>query len=238
MKSKPTPPKALLLDFFGTLVSVSPVEKEQAHQDSYSLLCSFGATVTYDQYLDLIREAFTALKLAYHSKNREFSMSDVADRIFSLTLTTNPSPAGADQFVEDYLREWNMEVGYPPGIGDLIASLAGNYRLAIVSNTHSATLVPNHLLAMGISHHFEQVVTSISVGWQKPHPRIYEIALERLGLSPQDALFVGDSLVYDYEGPRIAGMRAVLVSPKTDSGVQWPNRVDSIFDIPMALSEL
>jgi putative hydrolase of the HAD superfamily len=47
--------------------------------------------------------------------------------------------------------------------------------------------------------------------YEKPHPRIYELALERGGVDPSRALHVGDSPISDYEGAREAGMRAVLL---------------------------
>jgi putative hydrolase of the HAD superfamily len=46
----------------------------------------------------------------------------------------------------------------------------------------------------------------------KPHPSIFEAALMTVGVSPADAVMVGDSLAHDIEGARQLGMRAVLVT--------------------------
>ena len=51
------------------------------------------------------------------------------------------------------------------------------HRLAVVTNTHHPTLVPDHLDAMGLSPHIDAVITSVEVGWRKPHPAIYEAVL-------------------------------------------------------------
>ena len=45
---------------------------------------------------------------------------------------------------------------------------------------------------------------------RKPHPRIYQAALTRLGVPAAGAVFVGDRLKEDVRGPKEVGMRAVL----------------------------
>jgi len=52
----------------------------------------------------------------------------------------------------------------------------------------------------------------------KPHAPIFEMALERLGCSPADAVMVGDSLTTDVAGGRLAGMRTVWVSASGERG--------------------
>jgi putative hydrolase of the HAD superfamily len=64
---------------------------------------------------------------------------------------------------------------------------------------------------LGMLEYLEVLVISGNEDFEKPHPRIYELALERGGVSPQRALHVGDSPISDYDGAREAGMRAVLL---------------------------
>jgi len=54
----------------------------------------------------------------------------------------------------------------------------------------------------------EVLVISGKEDYEKPHPRIYEMALERAGVSPRQSLHVGDSPISDYDGAREAGIRA------------------------------
>ena len=70
---------------------------------------------------------------------------------------------------------------YPRGIQALVDELATEYRLAVVTNTQDTILVPSHLEVMGLTARFEAVITSVEVGWRKPHPKIYSTALEALG---------------------------------------------------------
>lgn len=57
------------------------------------------------------------------------------------------------------------------------------------------------------------VVDSGAVGVEKPDPRIFEIALERAGVAPSEALHVGDLYPVDVVGARRAGLVPVLVDP-------------------------
>lgn len=53
-------------------------------------------------------------------------------------------------------------------------------------------------------------VSAADVGVLKPHPGIFQMALERLGVTPEEAVFVGDNPIADIAGAQAAGMQAVL----------------------------
>jgi putative hydrolase of the HAD superfamily len=87
------------------------------------------------------------------------------------------------------------------------------YRLALISNT---SRTPGRALRkaidkMGILKYFDVTVFSNEVGYQKPHPRIFDTALARLGSSRERAVHVGDHDVLDIRGAREYGMRSVWV---------------------------
>lgn len=62
----------------------------------------------------------------------------------------------------------------------------------------------------GIAGVVDTVIFSSEVGRRKPAPEVYRAALDAIEVEPQRALFVGDRLREDYEGPRAIGMRAVI----------------------------
>jgi putative hydrolase of the HAD superfamily len=62
----------------------------------------------------------------------------------------------------------------------------------------------------GVGEVVDAVVFSSEVGRRKPAPEVYLAALDAIGVEPRDALFVGDRVREDYEGPRALGMRAVI----------------------------
>jgi putative hydrolase of the HAD superfamily len=62
----------------------------------------------------------------------------------------------------------------------------------------------------GLADLADVVVTSAQAGARKPHPRIFRHTLDRCGLDPADAVFVGDTWEPDVTGPLAAGMAAAV----------------------------
>jgi HAD superfamily hydrolase (TIGR01549 family) len=91
------------------------------------------------------------------------------------------------------------------GAEGTIAALYGTYKLAIVSNGIGEAQ-RSRLAAGQIGRFFEALAVSDEAGVAKPDPRIFHAALERLGLGPDEVLFVGDSLQDDYAGAVRAGI--------------------------------
>jgi putative hydrolase of the HAD superfamily len=72
------------------------------------------------------------------------------------------------------------------------------------------------------ARHLDDVVLSCAVGLSKPDPRIYELACERLGVEPDECLFVGDGANDELAGAQRVGMRAVCVLPPGRDEPLWP----------------
>jgi len=67
------------------------------------------------------------------------------------------------------------------------------------------------LRSVELHHHFDFVLDSAHLGWEKPHPEIFLEALRRAGVAPEHALHVGDSPGHDVDGALAAGLRAALL---------------------------
>src|SRR3712207_2393294 len=84
--------------------------------------------------------------------------------------------------------------------------------VAVVSNTEDGR-VRDGLEAAGLASHFDVIIDSHLVGYRKPDPEIFRLALERLGVEASEAAFVGDSYAHDALAARAVGMRAILLDP-------------------------
>jgi len=70
----------------------------------------------------------------------------------------------------------------------------------------------------GIDGYFQVVSISCDVGYMKPHPSVFQHALEALGVAPQETMMVGDSLRADVGGAKAVGMTAAWKRrPGTDA---------------------
>lgn len=83
------------------------------------------------------------------------------------------------------------------------------FRLGLISNFEP--WLEGLLARLGLADYFSVLVISGKEGIEKPHPRLFGIALERVGAHPGECLHVGDSPNSDYRGAREVGMRAVLL---------------------------
>jgi putative hydrolase of the HAD superfamily len=83
------------------------------------------------------------------------------------------------------------------------------------SNRHRARSRP-----LGLARHLDFVIDSFEVGVEKPDMRIFELALERAGVEPHQAAYVGDLYSVDVRGARAAGLQGILLDP----GGHWGAR--------------
>ena len=89
---------------------------------------------------------------------------------------------------------------------DFIRLLKPQFKIGIISNAWSD--LPTALDNWGIADAFDIVVGSGDEGIMKPDPRIYNLALERLSVQPQEAVFV-DDFIENITGARELGINAV-----------------------------
>jgi HAD superfamily hydrolase (TIGR01549 family) len=82
-------------------------------------------------------------------------------------------------------------------------------RIGLISNTERC--LSSFQSHFGLSGLISAAVSSFEHGRMKPHPSIFEAALERIGVPAAESTMVGDSVRQDVEGALQAGMRAVLV---------------------------
>jgi glucose-1-phosphatase len=90
---------------------------------------------------------------------------------------------------------------------DIIRSLRGRYKTGLLSNAFSdlREVVTGRLK---IADAFDEMVISAELHMMKPDPRIYQYALQRLGVAAQEAVFI-DDMERNVEGARGQGMSAI-----------------------------
>ena len=81
--------------------------------------------------------------------------------------------------------------------------------LGVISNMDRT--LPQLLAQLGVDGYMSVVVSSGEVGLTKPQPEIFRVALERTGVAPEEALYVGDQYENDVLGARQAGLTPILI---------------------------
>jgi HAD superfamily hydrolase (TIGR01509 family) len=112
-----------------------------------------------------------------------------------------------------------------PGLKDVLQKLRPRFGLAVATNR--STTIRQVLQAHGISDYFDMVVSSLDVEKPKPHPESLLRILHFFGIGPQDAFYIGDS-VLDSQTARAAGVP--FISYK-DNQLDADHQVDSLAQI-------
>lgn len=111
----------------------------------------------------------------------------------------------------------NLWCRVPAGLGaalDAVRAPRGDHagvKVAIISNSEG--MLDGLFRALGILGHFDAVVDSGLVGVEKPDPKIFRIAIDRYGVTPEETLHLGDMFATDILGARAAGIRSALIDP-------------------------
>ena len=87
-----------------------------------------------------------------------------------------------------------------------IRSLRGNYETGLISNAWSD--LRDFIVREKFDDAFDKMIISAEVGAAKPKARIFQIALEQFGVSPNEAVFVDDFLV-NIEGCEKVGIKGI-----------------------------
>ena len=121
-----------------------------------------------------------------------------------------------------YQRAQHPENWSPfPEVMGLLAELKGRgLILGVVSDW--GDWLPDLLLSLGLTRHLDFVIVSAVVGATKSTSHIFQLALQRAGVRPNEALYVGDTYHTDILGARTAGLRPILL----DRSGSAPTTVD------------
>ncbi|MBI2684460.1 MAG: HAD-IA family hydrolase [Actinobacteria bacterium] len=154
------------------------------------------------------------------------------------------SPDHADELYRVY-RTWNHAntaalVRSYDGIGDVLDALDRTGRTIGVITSKSRDAVALAFASIPIGHRFATVVAEDDTARHKPNPEPILFALERLGMSGDRAVYVGDS-PYDLRAARAAGIdaigvtwgffpRAVLAAERPTALVDTPAELTGVLD--------
>jgi len=113
-------------------------------------------------------------------------------------------------------------------------------KLAIISNTFlPGRVLDRHLEQFGIKRFFPVRVYSSQTIYRKPDSRIYRTALEKSGVSADQAVMVGDKIREDINGPAKIGIKAIFKRGIVNKTKKVPPNIpiiNNIAELPGILS--
>ena len=131
-------------------------------------------------------------------------------------------------FITDELTEYcyrtviqNVEISK-----EILEQLAPEYLLAVISNFYGN--IETVLEELSLKKYFTSIVDSAVVGIRKPDPKIFEIALNELGVNPIDAVMIGDSYNNDIVPAKAIGCKTIWINNKGWDEQNENNKADII----------
>jgi putative hydrolase of the HAD superfamily len=220
--------RALIFDINGTLIDIETDERmEQAYRAIAHFLTYQGIALHRWEALNLY---FQIMKEQFERSTEIFPEFDVV-AVWREVLArqggdfTASLPPGKLQQLPLFLAELQRGISRKrlslfPGVLEALNELRERYLLAVVSDAQSAYAVPE-LRAVGLHRYFDPIVISGDYGYRKPDARLFQAALNRLQVSPGQAIYIGNDGYRDIFGARQLGINTILIRRTQD--VTRPN---------------
>ena len=126
------------------------------------------------------------------------------------------------------------------GARDLMTTLSATFNLALLTNG-APDLQREKIRASGLEPFFKAIAVSGEHGIGKPKPEIFHRLLSELGVSPEEAVMVGNSLERDIAGARNAGIRSIWIrvpGSEEHADVTPDHTITALSEIPAILEQL
>ena len=204
--------KAVFFDLYHTLVRYEPPREELQAE----ALKDFGIDVSPESFR---RPLVTADEFIYQeiaryplSKRSQEEKMALYARYQRVVLKEAGIETGEKLILAllGKMQQFKMKLVLFDDVVPALADLKGKgLLLGLISNIDRD--ITSLLNELGLSSLLQVVVTSQDVGFNKPHPEIFQEALRRAGVQASEAIYVGDQHQIDVGGATKAGMKGVLL---------------------------
>ena len=214
-------PRVVLFDIGSTLWS-SPAEDAGALESCYTrgqqiLVDALGQAPPVDSLIEAVEGYFAEWEEIWRKDASIHEQAPTTDFVaVALEKLGVKPPADTLEAFTDAILQVSVgtaKVEPPePGMPEALAGLRElDLRLGCVSNAFmGAATLHQIMVERDLGQHLEMTISSCEFGYRKPHPAIYQAAVEKMGVDPGEIIFVGDRVEQDVVGPAKLGMRTVL----------------------------
>ena len=212
--------KAITFDFWNTLYKAAPYAFALRRRFMFEVFANNHIDVSVEQVDAAEDVARTEWNRAWREEYRTPPAADwVRWMLDELLIQLSPKDFNA---LADYFDRSLLEANPGPtlidGAAETVQRLAQRYRLGVISDSGLSTgdTLRYFLRRDGILECFTCTTFSDEVGVSKPHIRVFQVTLDRLGARPNEAVHVGDLTHSDIAGAKAMGMQAVRLTANYD----------------------
>lgn len=208
--------------------------KKSTEQNNKAIIFDYGATldtngihwynIFFNEYNKLYPNlSDELLREAYVFTERELSKKSYILTSFNFKDTLGIKIKMQCEYIynntlEDYFSNKLIENCYEIAFKNtynskmLLNELHKNYKLAIVSNFYGN--LKTVLSDFGILEYFDVIIESAEVGISKPNPEIFQLAIDKFGLTPNECIVIGDSYNKDIQPSKTIGCNTIWLKGK------------------------
>lgn len=138
------------------------------------------------------------------------------------------------EFSDQYIFRCTEKPAVFPEAHRVLDELKKKFGMSIITNGFPESQ-SRKMTASRLDGYFDHIVISEEVGFAKPHPGIFQSALDRSNMPAEAVLMIGDNLHADVEGAQKAGIEALWFNPEkkdTPSGVKGIHELKQILELP------
>jgi putative hydrolase of the HAD superfamily len=220
--------KAVLFDMFDTLMLIEKNHEfySPSLKRAHMFLTKNGVDVQFKAFRDAYIKARDALYVEADAKLEEphfnCRISNALESLGYVDVESEVVAGATNAFCEGFMEYIRID-DYAKGV---LEKLHGEYKLGIVSNFAIPECVDKLLEKHGLDVLFDVVVVSGAVNKRKPSPEIFQKALEKMGVSAENTVFVGDTVDADVIGAKAAGMKVIFIERRVqkDAEQACPNQ--------------
>jgi HAD superfamily hydrolase (TIGR01549 family) len=205
--------KAVIFDFIGTLVECGGYTMEASRETLYAAIVDEGFEVSREKFLAAYIEAHEKYRKVRYRQLREVTNAVwVSEALCNLGFDVKEDDARITAALNVFFKKFVDSLLLRSGARKLIQQTRKQCKVGLLSNFTHAPVIYKSLDQLKLSEFFNVVVVSDEVGWRKPSGKIFQDALNRLGVQAVEAVFVGDSPMEDIKGAKDAGIKTIFVS--------------------------
>lgn len=109
-----------------------------------------------------------------------------------------------------------------PGIEELMKELKQRGIYIGLGSNMTADVQYQKVLKLGLGKYIDGIVTSEEAGEEKPHRKLFDLCVEKAGVTIEESIFIGDSIAHDVTGAQNIGMPVILYRPKENvNEIEW-----------------
>lgn len=217
--------KAVAFDLDGTLLDRDASVRKfivKQHERLHAFVGHISKEIYSSRFIELDCRGYTWKDKVYQQMMEEFEIKDIS----------------SEELLEDYINQFKNDcVPFPNLIETLEVLKSKSLKLGIITNGRGQFQLDN-IKALGIEKYFEAILISEWEGVKKPGPEIFERLLEKLKLSANECVFVGDHPDNDVKGAQNVGMIGVWKKDHQWKNVSADYIIDDLAEIPGTIEKI